>query len=115
MKEINEDGVKKKVSAASNWLKLAYHVSRIESLSCKLKYVGGDRYWLVDIIDSGESKARGEYSLFRYFIQTNSSGFRTWAANYLVDDIPRADYVWSNDYWTKGILHTVNNQSFNSN
>ncbi|TDG00917.1 DEAD/DEAH box helicase [Paenibacillus piri] len=115
-KEFIEDGVTKKVSAASNWLKLAYHVSRKESLCCVLKYAGGDKYWLEYIIDSAVSSIappRGSVSLFSYFIQTNSGGFRTWAEKYFVKAVPRAEYVWSNDYWTKGILETVNDQRFN--
>ncbi|MFC7680315.1 DEAD/DEAH box helicase [Paenibacillus sp. GCM10028914] len=117
-KELDEDGVKKKVSAASNWLKLAYHVSRKESLCCVLKYAGGDKYWLEYIIDSAVSSVappKGGVSLFSYFIQTNSGGFRTWAEKYFIRAVPRAEYVWSNDYWTKGILDIVNNQKFNSN
>lgn len=117
VKELDEDGVKKKVSAASNWLKLAYHVSRKESLSCVLKYGGGDKYWLEYIIDSAVSSStppRGGISLFSYFIKTNSGGFRTWAERYFVKAVPHAEYVWSNDYWTKGILYEVNNQDFNS-
>ncbi|MCC0567179.1 helicase-related protein [Brevibacillus borstelensis] len=117
VQELDEDGVKKKVSAASNWLKLAYHTTRKESLSCTLKHSYGNRYHLSCIFEPKGSyfTEKGELivSLFSYFIRRNSGGFRTWAEKYLVGSIPRAEYVWSNDYWTKGILETVNKQSFN--
>ncbi|WP_160037168.1 helicase-related protein [Paenibacillus sp. An7] len=119
VKELNEDGVIKKVSAASNWLKLAYHVTRKESYSCKLarQYQYGNQYYLKEIFAPVNSRTFEKevmiVALFDYFIRRNSGDFRTWADKYLVDSIPRAEYVWSNDYWTKGILETVNRQQFN--
>lgn len=110
VEELIEEGVKKKVSSASNWLKLAYHVSRKESLSCVLKYLGGDKYWLVEIVDSANSHSttpKGSSSLFSYFIERNSGGFRTWVEKYFVEGIPHPEYVWVNDYWTKGVLREV--------
>lgn len=108
--EIVEDGVEKRISAASNWLKLAYHMSRKESVCCMLDYFGGVKR-LSKIIDLGNGSITpplGSRSLFRYFIERNSSsGFRTWAERHFVDDITKPDYVWSNDYWTKGILREV--------
>ncbi|WP_018758480.1 DEAD/DEAH box helicase [Paenibacillus terrigena] len=109
--DVVEEGVTKKVSSASNWLKLAYHISRKESLSCVLKYVGGDKYWLQYIVDSASNSTAPSsgkvVSLFSYFVNTNSGGFRTWAKKQFVDDIAKPDFVWSNDYWTKGILREV--------
>ncbi|MGM1023714.1 MAG: DEAD/DEAH box helicase [Bacillota bacterium] len=108
--EIVEDGVTKRISAASNWLKLAYHMSRKESLFCELDYFGGVMRLtrLIDSENGSITPPRGSRSLFTYFIERNSSGgFRTWAKKHFVDDIARPEYVWANDYWTKGVLREV--------
>ncbi|KUP22064.1 helicase-related protein [Paenibacillus sp. DMB5] len=109
-KEIVEDGVTKRISSASNWLKLAYHMSRKESVFCEMDYFGGVKRLtrLTDSDDGSITPPWGSRSLFTYFIERNSSsGFRTWAQKYFVDDIVKPDYVWSNDYWTKGVLREV--------
>ncbi|WP_179136186.1 helicase-related protein [Paenibacillus sp. 32352] len=109
-REIVEDGVTKRISAASNWLKLAYHMSRKESVACVLDYFNGVRR-LSKIVDSQNGSIAPPLrsrSLFSYFIERNGSGgFRTWAQKYFVDDIAKPDFVWSDDYWTKGVLREV--------
>ncbi|GMK39089.1 hypothetical protein PCCS19_21430 [Paenibacillus sp. CCS19] len=109
-KEIVEDEVTKRISAASNWLKLAYHMSRKESVACVLDYFNGVRR-LSKIVDSQNGSIApplGSRSLFSYLIERNGSGgFRTWAQKYFVDDIAKPDFVWSDDYWTKGVLREV--------
>jgi superfamily II DNA or RNA helicase len=108
--EIVEDGLTKRISAASNWLKLAYHMSRKESIYCILDYFGGVKR-LTRIVDSHNGSIAppwGSRSLFTYFIgRNNSGGFRTWAERHFVYDIVKPEYVWSDDYWTKGVLKEV--------
>ncbi|SFM51640.1 Helicase conserved C-terminal domain-containing protein [Paenibacillus sp. 1_12] len=109
-KEIVEAGVEKRISSSSNWLKLAYHMSRKESVSCLFDYVDGVKR-LTRIIDTQNgiiASPNGSRSLFSHFIERNSrTGFRTWAQKYFVDDIVKPDYVWADDYWTKGVLREV--------
>ncbi|MEK4529922.1 helicase-related protein [Paenibacillus sp. FSL H8-0104] len=113
--EIVEDGVTKRISAASNWLKLAYHMSRKESVYCILDYFYGVKRLarIVDYPSGSIAPPRGSRSLFTYFIERNSSsGFRTWAERHFVDDIAKPDYVWSEDYWTKGVLKEVKDLNY---
>lgn len=114
VKEILENGKSKKVSEATNWLKLVYHLTRKESYICKLKRRYGETYTLEYIfMPKPDHTTRGyEVPLFNYFILRNSGGFRTWVENSLVKHIPGADYIWSKDYWSNGILNAVRGQTF---
>lgn len=113
--EIVEDGVTKRISAASNWLKLAYHMSRKESVYCILGYFGGIKRLtrIVDYHSSSIDPPWGSLSLFTYFIKPNNSrGFRAWAERHFVEDIAEPDYVWCDDYWTKGVLKEVKDLNY---
>lgn len=116
VREMFEQGVLKKVSEATNWLKLVYHLTRKESLICKLKHNYGGTYTLDYVFtpkpDHVCKRSNNEVSLFHYFILRNSGVFRTWVDNNLIKNIPKAEYIWSNDYWTSGILAVVRNQTF---
>ncbi|MFF5995180.1 helicase-related protein [Lysinibacillus sp. KU-BSD001] len=118
--ENDNNGKIEYVGEASNWLKLIYTISREQSILCiinkRLYYAG--QPCLKRIVDvekvkytpNNEEIVKG---LFDYIVRTNSGDWRSWVKKGFIDDVPNANYVWSNDYWTKSILKVVRNQSFN--
>ncbi|MGV7115199.1 helicase-related protein [Paenibacillus kyungheensis] len=109
VKEISDKEEVKKVSEATNWLKLVYHLTRKETYICKLKHIYGETYTLDYVFTPKVDHTMKGYDvpLFNYFILRNSGSFRTWVENNLVNHIPRADYIWLKDYWSDGILNAV--------
>lgn len=114
VREILEEGVQKKVSEATNWLKLVFHLTRKESLICKLNHLYDKTYTLKFVFTPNPDHTIkwDETPLFDYFVLRNSGGFRAWVENNLAKHIPKADYIWSNDYWSNGILAAVREQTF---
>jgi len=115
VREIFDKSVRKKVSEATNWLKLVYHLTRKESLVCKLKHLYDKTYTLEFVFTPNPDHTIkwNEVPLFDYFILRNSGGFRAWVESNLAMHIPKADYIWSTDYWSNGILKAVRGQTFN--
>lgn len=108
-----------KAVVASAWLKLAFHLTRGQSLKCLLEeyYTLDDkrRFSLQTIYETKEyphykgekEKGLSTKSLFSYMVFRNSGDFRPWFTNSLAPNLINRSWTRTNDYWTQAIMNSI--------